>query len=76
MKQLDLVFAGQTGQIKHHFRLNYLNNNLDKETVEKAMQDIAELGIFIDKKGEKLYAHPLSAQYVDKQETPIITETK
>ncbi|KRL00563.1 DUF2922 domain-containing protein [Liquorilactobacillus capillatus] len=73
MKQLDLVFAGQTGQIKHHLRLNYINNSLDKETVLKAMQDITELGIFIDKKGEKLYDRPLSAQYVDKQETPIIT---
>lgn len=73
MKQLDLVFAGHSGPTKHHLRLNYINNNLDKETVVKAMQDIADLGIFIDKKGEALYAHPLSAQYVEKQETPILT---
>lgn len=71
MKQLDMVFGSQSGKTKSHFRLNYANDNLDKDVIQKAMADLAELGIFINKTGEQIYSNPISAKYVETAETPI-----
>ncbi|AUJ29515.1 MAG: DUF2922 domain-containing protein [Liquorilactobacillus hordei] len=71
MKQLDMVFGSQSGKTKNHFRLSYANNDLDKEVIKKAMNDLAELGIFVNKNGEELYTTPISAKYVETTNTPI-----
>lgn len=72
MKQLDLVFNVAGIKTKSHFRLNYANTALDKETVQKAMDDLSALSIFVNKDGASLYGTPVSAKYVESVETPII----
>ncbi|KRL04495.1 DUF2922 domain-containing protein [Liquorilactobacillus oeni] len=76
MKQLDLVFNVAGSKTKSHFRLQYANTALDKAAVQKAMDDIAALSIFVNKEGAPLYDTPVSAKYVESVETPIIEEAE
>jgi hypothetical protein len=72
MKQLNLVFFDQSGKTKNTFRIAYAAESLEKAAVEQAMNDLAALGLFINKEGQPLYVNPVSAKYVETTETPII----
>lgn len=74
MKILDLGFRSSVKGNVHHLKLNYVDSNLDKDTVKTAMQQLAALNMFADKNGEQIYATPISATYIDEQESPLFDE--
>lgn len=74
MKSLDLAFRSAIGGAVHHLKLNYVNTDLDADTVKKAMQEIADAQLFVDKKGDQLYAKPLSASYQTEQDAVLFDE--
>jgi Protein of unknown function (DUF2922). len=74
MKSLDLAFRSAIGGAVHHLKLNYVNTDLDAETVKAAMQQIADAELFVDKKGEQMYAKPISATYVTEQDDVLFDD--
>lgn len=74
MKSLDLAFRSAIGGAVHHLKLNYVNTDLDAETVKVAMQQIADAELFVDKKGEQMYAKPVSATYVTEQDDVLFDD--
>ncbi len=76
MKSLDLAFRSSIGGVIHHIKLKYVNTDLDSATVKKAMQQIADAAIFVDKNGEQMYAKPVSATYQNEQDDVLFAEEK
>ncbi|GEN49066.1 DUF2922 domain-containing protein [Ligilactobacillus pobuzihii] len=74
MKSLDLAFRSAIGGAVHHLKLKYVNTELDAETVKTAMQEIADAQLFVDKKGEEMYAKPVSATYQTEQDDVLFEE--
>lgn len=74
MKILDLGFRSSVKGSVHHLKLNYVDSELDKAAVQQAMQKIAGLNMFADKSGDQIYAKPVSASYIDEQETVLFDE--
>lgn len=74
MKSLDLAFRSAIGGAVHHLKLNYVNTDLDAETVKAAMQQIADSELFVDKKGEQMYTKPISATYVTEQDNVLFED--
>ena len=74
MKSLDLAFRSAIGGAVHHLKLKYVNTDLDAETVKAAMQEIADAQLFVDKKGEQMYAKPMSAIYQTEQDDVLFEE--
>lgn len=72
MKTLELTFKGSLGK-KHVFKVHDAKENLNKETVQVAMQSLAGLKLFKDA-DEFIYATPLAAKYVDTNETVIFDD--
>lgn len=75
MKKLDLGFRSSTKHTTHHLQVKYVKEELDAKEIRKAMESIAELGIFADKKGDLIYATPVSASYVDTNEEVVFDDT-
>lgn len=74
MKTLNLTFKGSLGKA-HTLRLAYANDNLDPQTVKKAMDKLAELDMFVNN-DDHIYATPVSAKYVETTTTPVYTYEK
>ena len=74
MKGFVLAFRSAIGGAVHHLKLNYVNTDLDADTVKAAMQQIADAELFVDKKGEQMYAKPVSATYVTEQDDVLFDD--
>lgn len=74
MRSLDLAFRSSLAGTVHHLKLNYVNTDLDAETVKAAMQQIADAGLFVDKKGDQIYAKPVSATYQTEQDNVLFED--
>lgn len=74
MKSLNLTFKGSLGKA-HTLKLGYANDNLDAKTVKNTMDQLAALDLFVAN-GEKIYAQPVSAKYVETTTTPVYTATE
>lgn len=74
MKSLDLAFRSAIGGAMHHLKLNYVNTDLDADTIRAAMQKIADAELFVDKKGEQMYSKPVSATYVKEQDNVLFDD--
>lgn len=71
MKKLSLGFHSSTQKALHRIQLNYVENELELETVKQAMQEIAALQLFVDKEGQPLLETPASAAYVTTSTKPL-----
>ena len=71
MKNLQLKFKSSEGANKS-ISLDYASENLDEKTVREAMQQIADANVF-EKNTEVFYQTPLSAKYIETNETNIFT---
>ncbi|BDR55451.1 DUF2922 domain-containing protein [Xylocopilactobacillus apis] len=70
-KVLQLKFKNEAGK-NTSMSFTYVNDNLSRETVAKAMEDLAALDLFKDKDGNLLYKTPVSAKYVETTETEVV----
>lgn len=69
MKTLELTFKGSLGG-KHVFKVHNAKPDLKEETILPVMKSLAALKLF-QHSGEFLYEQPVSAKYVDVQETVV-----
>lgn len=69
MKTLELTFKGNLGG-KHVFKVHNAKEDLNKDTILTAMDSLAKLKMF-QHSDEFLYEQPVSAKYVDVQETVV-----
>lgn len=74
MKSLDLAFRSAIAGTVHHLKLNYVNTDLDADTIKAAMQQIADAEMFVDKKSDQMYAKPISATYVTEQDDVLFED--
>ncbi|KIS03505.1 DUF2922 domain-containing protein [Paucilactobacillus wasatchensis] len=74
MKSLNLLFKGNLGKT-HTLKLAYANDNLDAKTVKATMDKLAELDLFVSN-GEKIYAQPVSAKYIETTVTPVYSASE
>lgn len=73
MKTLSLSFKGSLGK-GHSLKLNYANDNLDEQTVHKAMDKIIESKLF-QKDDDLFYLKALAAKYVTTTDEVIFDAT-
>ncbi|CAM3167170.1 DUF2922 domain-containing protein [Limosilactobacillus mucosae] len=69
MKTLELTFKGSLGG-KHVFKVHNAKPDLKEETILPVMKSLAALKLF-QHSDEFLYEQPVSAKYVDVQETVV-----
>ena len=69
MKTLELTFKGSLGG-KHVFKVRNAKPDLKEETILPVMKSLAALKLF-QHSDEFLYEQPVSAKYVDVQETVV-----
>ena len=69
MKTLELTFKGSLGG-KHVFKGHNAKPELKEETILPVMKSLAALKLF-QHSDEFLYEQPVSAKYVDVQETVV-----
>ncbi|MGX7013366.1 DUF2922 domain-containing protein [Vagococcus silagei] len=69
MKKLNMIFLNSLGK-QVTLTPTLAKEDLDKETVQKLMTDISDLGIF-EKDDVKLYSTPKAAKYVETITTEI-----
>lgn len=69
MRVLNLKFKTSDNKVRQ-IALDYVNQELSSEVVERAMQEIADANLFY-KEETHLFDKPLSAKYVERIETPI-----
>lgn len=69
MKTLELTFKGSLGG-KHVFKVHNAKPDLKEETILPVMKSLAALKLF-QHSDEFLYEQPMSAKYVDVQETVV-----
>ena len=69
MKTLELTFKGSLGG-KHVCKVHNAKEDLNKDTILAAMDSLAKLKMF-QHSDEFLYEQPVSAKYVDVQETVV-----
>lgn len=69
MKTLELTFKGGLGG-KHVFKVHNAKPDLKEETILPVMKSLAALKLF-QHSDEFLYEQPVSAKYVDVQETVV-----
>ena len=69
MKTLELTFKGSLGG-KHVFKVHNAKPDLKEETILPVMTSLAALKLF-QHSDEFLYDQPVSAKYVDVQETVV-----
>lgn len=74
MKSLNLTFKSSLGKT-HVLKLNYADQSLQESVVRGAMENIANLHIFV-KGDEELYVTPVSAKYLSTTSEPIFTTKK
>lgn len=74
MKLLNMEFYSANKQSTHRLQVKAVNNELDADSIRKAMDQIAGLGIFADKTGDLVYAKPVSASYIDTNEKVVFDE--
>ena len=73
MKKLQLRFKTGDGH-KKTFILSYVKADLDKPTVDAAMEKISASKIF-EKDTVELYQTALDSKYVERVETPIVQDS-
>ena len=64
MKKLDLIFLSTAKHATHHMQFNFVDTDLDTEKVKQAMQQLADLKLFVDKDKHPLYEVPMGARSV------------
>ena len=69
MKTLELTFKGSLGG-KHVFKVHNAKPDLKEETILPVMKSLAALKLF-QHSDEFLHEQPVSAKYVDVQETVV-----
>ena len=69
MKKLDLIFLSTAKHATHHMQFNFVDTDLDTEKVKQAMQQLADLKLFVDKDKHPLYEVPM----VRGMSRPLIT---
>lgn len=74
MKILELVFKTEQHKVRS-LKFNYANQNLTDNEVRGLMKRISDLDMF-EKDGVKLYATPVGARYLDRQNYSIFDDTQ
>ena len=69
MKTLELTFKGSLGG-KHVFKVHNAKPDLKEETILPVMKSLTALKLF-QHSDEFLYEQPVSAKYIDVQETVV-----
>ncbi|GEK28471.1 DUF2922 domain-containing protein [Furfurilactobacillus siliginis] len=73
MKDLNLKFKNTAGK-STHLKLRFVSQNLTKEVVQAAMQEVIAAGLIVDKFGNPVHVKAVSAHYVETVSTPIFDE--
>ena len=69
MKKLDLIFLSTAKHATHHMQFNFVDTDLDTEKVKQAMQQLADLKLFVD----KISIPCMKSPWVHGMSRPLIT---